>query len=345
MRLYSLPIPYSLLMLSITELKSVRSTFMQIAACTLTLLIPISGACVVVPINAWCYATVIYSNKVHQNFATGHDGTDKVLEKTEDIHWEVVLVNIETPPSDSARAEVHTGKLPGPVKKLERDMQRIPGGSFIMGCMDAERDGECVNDEKPSRTVRVPDFSIGRYEVTQAQWRAVMGSDPPELYHKGCDECPVERVSWDDIQEFLKKLNALTGKRYRLPTESEWEYAARGGAQSKGYLYSGSNTIDEVAWYNHNSGSKTRPVGRKKPNELGLYDMSGNVWEWCEDDWHSDYNGAPTNGRAWVGSPRSSFRVYRGGGWGYDPRHCRASNRYFSMLTDRYYIAGFRLAL
>lgn len=318
-------------MLPITELKLTRRRFMQRAAWLLTWLIPFSAAYAAVPVKGYRYAMLTDGSTPHQNFTTGHDA--------EDIYC------TGTPSPDSERMEIYTGKLPGPIKKLERDMKRVPGGSFTMGCMNAQRDGECVNDEKPPRIVQVPDFSIGRYEVTQVQWRAVMGSDPPELYHKGCDDCPVERVSWSDIQEFLKKLNELTGKRYRLPTEAEWEYAARGGAQSKGYLYSGSNTIDEVAWYNLNSGSETRPVGEKKPNELGLYDMSGNVWEWCEDDWHSDYSGAPTNGRAWVDTPRSSFRVYRGGGWGYDPRLCRVSNRYFSMQTDRYYIAGFRLAL
>jgi formylglycine-generating enzyme len=155
-------------------------------------------------------------------------------------------------------------------------MVRITGAAFIMGCKSG-RDTDCNDSEKPAHEVRLRDFYIGRYEVTQAQWRAVMGIDPPLLYNKGCDQCPVERVSWDDIQTFLKKLNILTGKRYRLPTEAEWEYAARGGNLSKGYLYSGSNTMGEVAWYdanaklgNTNGAQKTtRPVGTKKPNELG----------------------------------------------------------------------------
>jgi len=229
-----------------------------------------------------------------------------------------------------------------PIGRLEADMVRVAAGSFTMGCQSAARDGECYDDEKPPREVQVPAFSIGKYEVTQAQWRAVMGSDPSN--NKGCDECPVEQVSWNDIQEFLRKLNAQTGKRYRLPTEAEWEYAARGGAQSRGYLYSGSNTIDEVAWYSSNSGGKTRPVGGKKPNELGLYDMSGNVWEWCEDDWHSNYDGAPTDGRAWVDNDRGTDRLRRGGSWHRDPPHCRAIIRGSNALTNRYKDVGFRLA-
>ncbi|MFM9947021.1 MAG: SUMF1/EgtB/PvdO family nonheme iron enzyme [Saprospiraceae bacterium] len=239
------------------------------------------------------------------------------------------------------------------VKKLEADMVALTGGTFTMGCQDAKRDGECYEWEKPPHEVRVGKFSIGRYEVTQAQWRAVMGSDPPELNNKGCDECPVERVSWDDIQEFIQKLNTLTGKRYRLPTEAEWEYAARGGNKSQGYLYSGSNKIGEVAWYTENSKSgntfgeqkTTRPVGGKKPNELGLYDMSGNVWEWCADDWHGNYTGAPVDGSAWVDSPRGSYRVGRGGSWRDTAGNCRAAFRDLNTPALRDYSVGFRLAL
>jgi formylglycine-generating enzyme required for sulfatase activity len=155
----------------------------------------------------------------------------------------------------------------------------------------------------------------------------------------------VERVSWNDIQEFLSKLNAKTGKTYRLPTEAEWEYAARGGSQSRGYKYAGSNSLDEVAWYTDNSGSKTHPVGQKKANELGLYDMSGNVWEWCADDWHGSYSGAPSTGRAWIDSPRASSRVFRGGGWDGGARYCRVSYRGNYTPSFRGSALGFRLAL
>jgi formylglycine-generating enzyme required for sulfatase activity len=240
------------------------------------------------------------------------------------------------------------------VEKFRRlfEMVRVDGGSFTMGCQDG-RDKDCFDWEKPARTVQVSSFSIGKYEVTQAQWRAVMGSDPEELYNKGCDNCPVEQVSWNDTQEFIQKLNSLTGERYRLPTEAEWEYAARGGNKSKGYLYSGSHNIDEVAWYDgnykqgniHGSEKTTRPVGGKKPNELGLYDMSGNVWEWCEDDGHESYSVAPTDARAWVDNPRASNRVVRGGGWFRNARLCRAAYRNGHTPADRYGNVGFRLAL
>jgi formylglycine-generating enzyme required for sulfatase activity len=191
--------------------------------------------------------------------------------------------------------------------------------------------------------VTVRDFYIGKYEVTQAEWRQVMGSNPSSF--KDCDNCPVETVMWNDVQEYIKKLNARTGKTYRLPTEAEWEYAARGGSRSQGYWYSGSNTLADVGWYDDNSGGKTKPVGTRKANELGIYDMSGNVWEWVEDDWHGSYTGAPTDGRAWVDSGRGSRRVPRGGGWGSTARHCRAACRNDSAPAYRLNFIGFRLAL
>lgn len=230
---------------------------------------------------------------------------------------------------------------------LIHDMLLLRGRTFTMGCKSSwiirRQDGESFIDyEEPAHEITVKDFYIGKYLVTQAQWRAVMGSNPSN--NKGCDNCPVENVSWNDVHEFLKKLNALTGQQFRLPTEAEWEYAARGGHQSKGYLYSGSNNLDEVGWYSENSGGKTHPVGQKKPNELWLYDMSGNVLEWCEDDWHDGYDGAPTDGRAWIGSLRDPFRVNRGGSWQLSPRFCRAASRIGSNLALRDNSIGFRLA-
>ena len=231
---------------------------------------------------------------------------------------------------------------------IATNMIRVPGGTFTMGCQDG-RDTDCESDEKPAHEVTLSSFSISKYEVTQAQWRAVMGSGSDPSYNSGCDACPVEQVSWNDIQEFLQKLNAQTGQNYRLPTEAEWEYAARGGTKSRGYLYSGSNTIGEVAWYRdnyeegntHGTEKTTRPVGGKKPNELGLYDMSGNVYEWCSD-WYGAYeNSAQQNPR---GPESGSSRVYRGGSWSNYPGNCRSANRNYWGPPNRYAYVGFRLA-
>lgn len=215
-------------------------------------------------------------------------------------------------------------------------MVRVDGGTFQMG----DTFGEGKNDKQPIRRITLSSFYMSKYEVTQAQWREVMGNNPS--YFTDCDQCPVEQVSWEDIQEFLRKLNGIVGKSYRLPTEAEWEYAARGGRQSRGYKYSGSNNVDEFAWHRGNSGSKTRPVGTKKANELGLYDMSGNVWEWCSD-WFGAYpSTAQTNPK---GPSKGSNRVIRGGGWNDDPHNTRVAIRGGNAPTLRYRYLGFRLAL
>ena len=169
-----------------------------------------------------------------------------------------------------------------------------------------------------------------------------MGSDPPNLSFKGCDQCPVEGVSWNDVQEFITKLKRKTNKTYRLPTEAEWEYAARGGNKSRGYTYSGSNSVGDVAWYSENSGSQTHPVGQKQANELGIYDMTGNVWEWCGDWYDSDYyKGSPAFNPE--GPSSGSYRVSRGGGWGNYPRSCRTSHRGYNTPGARLDYLGFRL--
>ena len=166
-----------------------------------------------------------------------------------------------------------------------------------------------------------------------------MGSNPS--YFEG-DALPVEQVAWNDCQEFIRKLNQKTGKNFRLPTEAEWEYAARGGKKSNGYKYAGSNDIGSVAWYTNNSDSKTHPVKGKSPNELGLYDMSGNVWEWCSD-WYGSYSsGSQTNPQ---GPSSGSLRVLRGGSWRSNAGYCRVSYRYFGGPGNRYFDSGFRLAL
>lgn len=222
---------------------------------------------------------------------------------------------------------------------LKQQMVHIEGGAFRMGC--TEEQGTCGADEKPVHRVRVRRFALSKYEVTQALWEVVMGENPSRF--ENCALCPVENVSWEDIQTFLKKLNSLTGERYRLPTEAEWEYAARGGQQSRGYQYAGSNEPDSVAWYRKNSGDRLHPVGEKQPNELGLYDMSGNVLEWVEDCWNESYSGAPSDGRAWQ-SGDCALRVLRGGSWSSDPQDLRSASA-SGMFTDiRSGNFGFRVA-
>ena len=189
------------------------------------------------------------------------------------------------------------------------EMVYVAGGTFTMGCT-SEQGGDCDSDEIPAHSVTLSSYYMGKFEVTQALWKAVMGNNPSSF--KG-DNLPVEQVSWEDCQEFIRKLNDKTGQKFRLPTESEWEYAARGGNKSKSYRYSGSNSIDNVAWYYGNSGSTTHAAGTKIPNELGIYDMSGNVWEWC-GDWYGSYSsGSQTNP---TGASSGTYRVLRGGGWG-----------------------------
>lgn len=213
-------------------------------------------------------------------------------------------------------------------------MVLVKGGTFQMG------DANGGSDEKPVHSVSLNNFYLGKTEVTQAQWQAVMGSNPSSF--NNCDQCPVESVSWDDAQEFIKKLNAKTGKTYRLPTEAEWEYAARGG-KSATYTYAGSNTVDEVAWYSSNSGYKTHPVGEKKANELGLYDMSGNVWEWCQD-WYADDYYAKSPSSNPPGPTTGSLRVIRGGSWNVNPAYLRVAFRGYGTPDRRDDGIGFRLA-
>ena len=227
-------------------------------------------------------------------------------------------------------------------------MVAVEGGTFTMGASDD--DTEANSWEKPAHQVTLSSFSIGQTEVTQELWQAVMGSNPS--YFTGDLSRPVETVSWYDCQTFITRLNEMTGKQFRLPTEAEWEYAARGGNQSQGYKYAGSNTIGDVAWYYDNSnalGSSnpdygTHAVATKAANELGLYDMSGNVWEWCQD-WYSSsyYSNSPTVNP--TGPTSGSFRVRRGGGWSSDAGSCRVSYRSNGYPSGTGSLLGLRLAL
>ncbi|MBP5258599.1 MAG: formylglycine-generating enzyme family protein [Prevotella sp.] len=220
-------------------------------------------------------------------------------------------------------------------------MVKVDGGTFQMGSASGYK------DEKPAHSVTLSDYYIGEMEVTQELWQAVMGSN--YSYFKG-NKRPMECISWNDCQEFISKLNELTGQTFRMPTEAEWEFAARGGMKSKGYTYSGSNNIDDVAWYYDNSYAKgssspdygTHDVATKSPNELGIYDMSGNVWEWCQD-WYGSYSSIDQTNP--LGPDSGSYRVFRGSSWDYGADHCRTVNRGSDSPLDAGYCIGLRLAL
>lgn len=225
------------------------------------------------------------------------------------------------------------------VNGVRFNMIYVEGGSFMMGA--ADDDSEALNDEKPRHKVTLDGYYMAETQVTQALWEAVMGSNPSHF--KGANR-PVEYVIWEDCQEFLEKLNALTGMQFCLPTEAQWEYAARGGKHSQGYKYAGSNDLDKVAWYDGNSNRQTHDVKQKQPNELGLYDMTGNVWEWCNDRFHENYyaNSPEHNPQG----PGSGFRrVLRGGGWNGYARGCRLSCRIYYFPDPGDYGNGLRLGL
>jgi formylglycine-generating enzyme required for sulfatase activity len=261
------------------------------------------------------------------------------------------------------------------------EMVFVKGGTFIMGAgADEQAEGYNIDNEKPAHSVTVDDFYIGKYLITQKEWRKVMGFDiaahrdkvAPGMPLRGAgDDNPMHFVSWDNAREFISKLNSMTGKKYRLLTEAEWEYAARGGIKSKGYRYAGSDNAGEVAWYNVNSGvgnmdgdkwtheyimahpeqyiellacngSGTHPVGSKKPNELGIYDMNGNLCEWV-NDWSEDYSSSPRINP--TGAPSGTLRIIRGGSWASHRAHCRISTRCSFPPTTPNPNTGFRPAL
>ena len=267
----------------------------------------------------------------------GYEPYEKAVTLTESgDHTLAATLEVEKP---KAPAFANGAKKSYTVNGVSFTMVDVEGGTFTMGAT-SEQSSDAESDEKPAHKVTLSNYSIGETEVTQALWQAVMGSNPSHF--TGDKQRPVENVSWNECQTFIKKLNQLTGENFRLPTEAEWEYAARGGRSSKRYKYSGSNIIGDVAWYTSNSSSKTHAVKTKQPNELGIYDMSGNVYEWCSD-WFGCYSSsAVTNPK---GLSSGSNRVLRGGSWFNYARYCRVAYRNNNSPASRHYYYGLRLSL
>ena len=225
------------------------------------------------------------------------------------------------------------------VNGVKFKMIRVEGGTFTMGT-STDLDTMAFDCEMPSHEVTVSTFCIGETEVTQELWSAVMESNPS--YYADNLQYPVEEVSWNDCQTFIAELNKITGKQFRLPTEAEWEYAARGGKKSQGFVYAGGNTYQDVMWCTHNIVHSTNVVATKKPNELGIYDMSGNVWEWCQDLYGSYSSQAQTDP---MGPDTGTERVLRGGGWSSVAKYCRVTYRSSSPPMREANFVGLRLAL
>ena len=235
-------------------------------------------------------------------------------------------------------------------------MVEITGDVFVMGSVDVggqplpysrpvwvDTTVQFPENEKPPHQVNLRSFLIGKTEVTQGQWKFIMGKNPSKFVGWS-DELPVENVSWNEVQEFIKKLNQKTSKKYRLPSEAEWEFAARAGASTKWSFGDNPQNLKHVAWYAANSDERTHPVAQKLPNALGLYDMYGNVWEWVEDCWHENYLQGPSDGSAWTEGCSGNSRALRGGSWGITPEGMRSTSRGRLGADERSSHYGFRLA-
>jgi formylglycine-generating enzyme required for sulfatase activity len=263
---------------------------------------------------------------------------DHVIERVRDFSTSVVGDSLILPQTQPETAPGNkTSFTENLAKGVTLEMVSLPAGKFLMGSSESDY-------EKPPHQVKVNSFAIGKYPITQAQYQAVMGNNPS--YFKNNPQNPVEQVSWDGAQAFCQKLSLITGKTYRLPTEAEWEYACRAGTTTRYYFGDDANQLGDYAWGSENSNDTTHPVGQKKPNAWGLYDMSGNVWEWCEDDWHDSYAGAPDDGTAWIDNDNrsQSRKCLRGGSWDFNPNYCRSAIRGWVDPVIHYVSYGFRVA-
>jgi formylglycine-generating enzyme required for sulfatase activity len=302
--------------------------------------------------HEWCWRDYLVNNYVSNGLGTVLEkmvilGIKKRYQGARDVLTDLGLENlvVSSQPKvavpaipktqiQSAKPQTLIEILPGGIKL---EMVKIPSGSFLMGSNEDD-------SEKPIHQVTLQSFYIGKYPVTQGQWQAVMGNNPSH-FNKNSKN-PVEQISWNNCQEFCQKLSSLTRKKYRLPSEAEWEYACRAGTQTR-YSFGNDNLkLENFAWYDKNSVWKTHPVGKKKPNPWEIYDTHGSVWEWCEDSWHRNYQGAPTDGSAWIDSNSQSFmRMLRGGSWYNHPLLCSSTARSSNDRDSRINRYGFRLAL
>ena len=281
-----------------------------------------------------------------------YDKLEKALENSSSA--------VLNPPSEFVNtfSEDNDSNIIFTVNGVSFTMVYVEGGSFMMGVKSAW-DEDASESESPAHKVTLHSYLIGQTEVTQELWETVMGYNPSMFQDKNC---PVEQISWNDCLTFIAELNSLTGRTFRLPTEAEWEFAARGGNKGRGYKYSGSKKINDVAWYWQNSGDRfirgddsswepekiqknhcrVHPVGTKSPNELGIYDMSGNVWEWCQD-WFGKYTNSPQTNP--TGPSIGSSRIFRGGCWEINAKYCRVTTRFRTDPRIKNYNLGLRLAL
>jgi len=254
------------------------------------------------------------------------DNTIEAYQNYMDDYPKGKYLTIAEKKNEKMKEMVRYEALPASIQHLVDNMIPVEGGKFKMGCTSEQKN--CFEDEFPISNIIIDSLQFGKYEVSQQQWKAVMGYNPS--YFKGCDECPVEQVSWEEVQAFIKKLNDMTGENYRLPTESEWEYAARGGNESNSYIYAGSNDPRSVALFAGNSGYQLQAIP-KAPNELGLHHMSGSVYEWCQNDYLR------------AEDQDEGLKVIRGGAWNSAKKYCRISNRFWMAAESKMDNIGFRL--